>query len=226
MKKRSIAMLALAAMFMISSMGMAEDATLAAAQAKVPQGAELWGTDDENNAVEYTFENPTTGDKYEVTVSKTSGNVLQVEQEAYGIPGGVAVAIAEEQAQASIADQFPNAEILFTSLKEDDGRFTYLVIFRDVDALGVREINAETGDLKEQDVYYETTPGEFSAILTPAQAVEAIQAAHAGAEIQYMDLDEDHPTVQYKGKASVNGEMYEFEFSSYGNGSIVEFERD
>lgn len=226
MRKVSFAALMLAAVLMVASMGLADDASLAAAQAMVPQGATLRETDVESNTIEYTFDDPATGDKYEVTISKATGNVTHVEQEAKGVHGGASATITQEQAQASVTAQWANAEILYASLKEDDRAFTWLVLFRDGDALGVQEINAESGAFKEQSVYYAGTAGEYDVLLTPAQAAEAIIAAHAGAEIQYMNLDEDNQRIQYEGKATVHGEVYEFEFNPYGSGSIVEFERD
>lgn len=127
---------------------------------------------------------------------------------------------SQQTAEAAAKTHLPQATIHYTNLDRDDRRFEWDVFFSKDGALGVCEVDAETGKIIRTKEYTDVPAGA----LTADAAIEALRKAKGNITILDLDLDRDDGRLEYEGEAELDGRFYDFEMTVEGR--IIEWERD
>lgn len=128
--------------------------------------------------------------------------------------------ITQQDAEAAVLAKIPQAQIGFTLLDRDDGRYEWEVYYMNGALLGVCEVDAQTGEILRTKEYDDTPQGALS-----ADAAIALLAQTKGElTVVELDLDREGRQLRYEGEAELGGRRYEFEMTVEGR--IVEWERD
>lgn len=222
MKKKIFAILMVMAIFMTTAaLAVTMDEAQTAAQALVGADAVLQESDRDDGSYEFDFQDADR--RYEVNVHSESGVAYRVETERMGVKKASSAALDEAAARAAAAEAVPGAVQHYVLLEQDDGRYEWKVFYSEEGAYGICSIQAETGEVRATEVFYDLPEGT----LTADQAVDALTAAKGALTLRELDLDLEERSggYAYEGKAEMNGTVYEFELNA-ATGDIVEWERD
>lgn len=121
----------------------------------IPVGAKHLYT--KTGSVEYAvqFIDESTNAHYEITVSRATGQIMELKMRIRGNPGSNTVVISEQQAKSILLKDHPTATIQSVKLETDNGYKRYHLDFSVGNTTkGNYEVNPETGVVIEKDVMY------------------------------------------------------------------------
>lgn len=181
-----------------------------AAQAVVPQGSVWVSTEDDDGRFEVRLYNDAKQEKYEVKVSRTTGQVVSFDSERSDSRGGSRVTLTEAEAKAVLTAEFPGAQILSCTLEKDDGLFEYHIDFTADGVYGEMDIHPQTGAVLERDLHMGTRPAptDIGTLITPQKAAELAQAKVPGGVVTDVDLEREDGAWFYEVELYKNGVEY------------------
>lgn len=199
---------------------LAEDASLTAAKALVPDGAALIEQDYEHLSASYEFRDGTTF--YEVLVDLSTNTPVSLEI-SYPVRAAASAALDEAAAVEAVAALLPDAQVHYALLEEDDRRYTWQVFAEDGADLVVLELNAETGETIDIDRFY----GMAGQVMLPDALVEALTADWGELTLTELEfsIDDEGLFPEYSGKARIGNRLYEFDADG-ATGRVLEMEHD
>lgn len=225
MKRTVVAVIAM--LLMLFGTALAEDPALDAARAFIGQEPRLTERETERGYVSLEFQEGTTG--YEVVCK--DGVVLVLETEYQAVRLGE-MRLTQEEAEARLLEQRPDAVICYSYSEQDDGRWLWKVFYTLGEDACVAELDASAGNLRE-----EIRLLGAAAQVMPASDFAALMAQQPGALVSELDLklDEDVGQIIYEGEARMatedagerphDAERYEFKADAI-TGELIEWKRD
>lgn len=225
MKRTAVAFLTM--LLMLFGAALAEDPALDAARALIGQEPRLTERETEHGYVSLEFQEGTTG--YEVVCK--DGVVLVLETEYQAVRLGE-MRLTQEEAEARLLEQRPDAVISYSHSEQDDGRWLWKVFYTLGEDACVAALDAAEGNLRE-----EIRLLGAAAQVMPAKEFVSLMAQQPGALVRKLDLklDEDAGRIIYEGEARLNAvdagkrpedaEQYEFEADAI-TGELTEWKRD
>ena len=206
MKKILMTMLLAALVVTPTALADTKDDALNAAQALAGETATLRESDMDDGVYEFEFR---------------TGSILKMETEYVGVQRAGQATLDETQAkEAAQAILSETAAVDYALLETDDGSYEWKLFYSDNGDLGLLTLQAGTGEVLSQEVYYAPDA------LTASDAVAALESAKGAVQIQELDMDlNDALALNYDGKATLDGTVYEFELRGQ-DGQVMEWERD
>lgn len=216
MKKTFVTIL-LAVLF-VAAVAVAEDALLNAAWSLVPADAVLTEQEADDGLYEYDFRSDAA--RYEVLLDKSGAAVL-LKTEYAGVKGGDEAVLDASAAEAAVlARADAGAAVDFSLLVQDDRRWFWTVFVVSGTDLAEYELNAQTGEMVDAEVYY----GASAGVLPSAFAAQLAQEK-GSISLTDLELECDDGKLVYTGNASMDGKRYEFEALA-SDGKLIEWEKD
>ena len=111
----------------------------------IPEGAVLLETDRDDGLMEYEFRD---GDMFYEVVLK-EGRVIALKTHNAALKPAKENKLTEESAIAGL-----NGTVLYARAEKDDGRWLWKVIVQEEEGLAEYEMNAETGEVMETEMYF------------------------------------------------------------------------
>lgn len=193
------------------------------AKAYVPEDAVLQEKETEDGMYKFYYYSQSAGTEYQVEVSRSSGNVREVETELLGGQGSQEASMTEEQVRARVQELFPGAEISGMQLGLDDGLYSYEVYFRADDRYGSLELNAADGTLLESQVKYGTpvvipadsgSAAADSRYRTEAEIQSQVEASYPGSQMIEVEMDREDGRYVYEVEFFCDGWKYDLELDA------------
>ena len=194
-----------------------------AARSVVPENAELLRTGKDDGLLEYLFVGPDDM-RYQVDVNPDTLAVQKLEMEAVEKRAGASVVLTQADAEKALLALQPDAVIHFVQLEREDGGQVYQLRFSTDALIGKAELDAETGALREMELYYTTSPRAQGA-LTADEAKELALSMVQNGRIAEFETDRDDGRIEYEGEVIADGVKYEFTIDAE-TGSLLEWEID
>lgn len=221
MKKILMTMLLAALVVTPTALADTKDDALNAAQALAGETATLRESDMDDGVYEFEFRDDTNNTRIDISADGQTGSILKMETEYVGVQRAGQAALDETQAkEAAQAILSETAAVDYALLETDDGSYEWKLFYSDNGDLGLLTLQAGTGEVLSQEVYYAPDA------LTASDAVAALESAKGAVQIQELDMDlNDALALNYDGKATLDGTVYEFELRGQ-DGQVMEWERD
>ena len=193
------------------------------ARTYVPEDAALQGKERDDGAYKFHFYSESTGYSYEVEISRSSGEVREVESELRGGTGSSNVSLTEADIQGRVREWYPEAEISGMQLGQDDGLYSYEVYFRADDKYGSLELNAAEGTLLESKIKYGTPvviPAETSNVtadtsyLSEEEIRNQVAGAYPDSQLVAVEMDRDDGRYVYEVEFFSGGWKYDLVYDA------------
>ncbi len=212
MKRITALLTAVAMLLSIGSMAADTDPdALPLAKMQVPAMAVLTSTDEDDNRLEFTFDDKVGQAMYRVALNRSPLAVVKVESRMYGKKGADKVELTQEDALKRVRELFQQAVTAnaFVERDDDDGRFHFTVVFRpgDDNTLYRAKIHAATGELLGLDVKMGAPEG------IPVKLLAAMQTALAqvpGGTATDVEFESDGGHAYYEIEILLSRQEYKF----------------
>ncbi len=209
-----IAAVAVAALAPRGAKAYSEDYAKRLADGKVPSGSQMMGMEQDDDEYEFLYVSADGTQRYEIEVSKQTGEMVKYEREAVAPQRSAEVKLSEQQAKDVLLKEYPQAELLSIRLDQDDGNAEYEAVFTTDGYQGSMEIQAASGEILEiklklgQRIVIPagTADGEYlSEDEIRSRALELVP----GATIADLDLDKKSSGYVYELELYKDGVEYE-----------------
>lgn len=221
MKKRIAALLTLAMLTMPAALAATEEEARSAAQELVGTEATLLESERDDGFYEFEFKDADC--RYEVIVNAESGQVFKLEKSYPAVKKSAGVVLDEAAARTAAAAVAAEELQSYALLEQEGDNSEWKIFYNDGTTFGMCDIQAETGEIRSVEIYYNLPEG----LLDASRAEELLTDAWGDVAVDEleMDFDAEHDSYRYEGKATHDGKRYEFEISAL-TGEILEWERD
>lgn len=223
MKKRIITAIVLTLLLSLPALAITAEEAQTAAHAYVPSDAVYQKTETDDGLFEVKYLSADGREEYDVRIDRNSGRIVQIEWDLLGGRGGRETALTEDEARAIALERHPGAEILALRSERDDGLYEYRILLSTDEFFAAIELNAETGAVLEEDLYYNDAVPE--GLLNYGEAILKLETLKPGANVLRIEFDEDDGLALYEGEAILDGAIHEFELAA-DSGDLLEWERD
>lgn len=190
--------------------------------AYIPSGSTYQRTELDDGNYEVRYYNESKGEKYEFTVSRTSGKILSFESKLYNHHGGSAAKLSQSDAENKVTAEIQGAEIISATLEYDDGT-EYEVKFRTASLYGEYVIHPETGSVLEREIKIGENPsfgGSGSSgvnsgnVIGREQVTELAKNQVNGAVVTDVDLEWEHGRYEYEVEMYKDSTKYKLTFDA------------
>lgn len=224
--KRLVILILLGALLATAVGALATQATPEeAARSVMPENAEFLRNARDDGFEVYYFSTPD-GTRYEVDVNPSDNSVVRVDMDAADTRGSSAVVLTQQQAEEAVLNLYPGATIYFSTLEEDDRRYSYEVYFSTDAFSGRVELNAETGAVLESELDYSPASRvQSEGPLTADQARELVLSLVENGRITDFETDRENGRTVYEGEVNAGGMSYDFVIDAE-SGRITEWEME
>lgn len=202
----------------------AED-LLAVAQSYAPAGATLVEQETHGHVSEFEFYLRDTQEFLEIEVNAQTRQVQRADYSARNDQGSAVVSLTQEQAQAQVLAQYPDAQMDFVWLDKEDGLSSYKVSFTSKGMSGVVTVHPESGALLKRELTYAASANSTGASLTMQQAQAAVLDRVSGGVLTYLVQSTEDGQLIYQGEVTDATTRYEFEIDA-ATGRFLEWERE
>ncbi len=198
----------------------------------VPEDAVLQGKDREDGVYKFYFFSESTGYSYEVEISRSSGEVREVETELRGGAGSQSVTFTEEDITAKVQELYPGAVVSGIQLGIDEGLYSYVVYFRSDYKYGSLELNAEDGTVLESKIKYGTlvvipvetgNVTEDTAYLTQEEIRSRVAEAYPDSQMVSVEMDREDGRYVYEVEFFSGDRKYDLVYDAL-TGEVLEEE--
>lgn len=145
----AVAAVAVASLVPRGAKAYSEDYAKNLAEGKVPAGSQMMGMEQDDDEYEFLYLSADGSQRYEIEVSKQTGEMVKYEREAVAPQRSGEVKLSEEQAKAIVLEAYPEAQLLSIRLDQDDGYAEYEAVFTAGGYQGSMEIQADSGEILE-----------------------------------------------------------------------------
>lgn len=145
----AVAAIAVASLVPRGAKAYSEDYAKSLAEGKVPAGSQMMGMEQDDDEYEFLYLSTDGTQRYEIEVSKQTGEMIKYEREAVTPQRSGEVKLSQEQAKAIVLKEYPNAQLHSIRLDQDDGYAEYEAIFTADGYQGSMEIQADSGEILE-----------------------------------------------------------------------------
>ena len=210
-----VAVITIAALIPGKAKAYSEDYARKLAEENLPAEARMTRMEQDQEEYEFLYVDETAGQRYEIEISKTSGQIVKLEQKTIGAAAAAEVALSEAQARAIVIDTYPQAQILSVSLDEDDHGWEYEIRFNDGEYQGTLELQAATGEILEvtrklgQRIVVPSQGSGQNGYLTEAEARSQAAKFVENAAVTDLDLEKQNGQYVYEIELYKDGVEYE-----------------
>lgn len=191
-----------------------EDAKNVAAS-YLPSGCTFLRSETDSREYELKYYNESSGELYDLDVSRTTQKVTKLESQKIGSRGSDEVSLSTENVEKLVKDQYPSASGISVSLDRDDGYYIYEASLTDGDSRVELKLHPTTGEILEKDIDYSyITPASVSRIYSGSiisyEKAQTLALDHvSGAMVTDIDLDQESGTLVYEIELYKDGVEYD-----------------
>lgn len=124
----------------------------------VPENSQMLKVEKKGNNYEVKFYNKNTDETYEIEMDSTEQAIKEFKTKIISKKGSNTITLNKEDIKKIVLKAYPNATILDTQLKNEDGVKVYEVKIVNENMTGEIEINPQTGSILERDLERKVNP--------------------------------------------------------------------
>jgi len=215
-----VAVIAAAALIPERAKAYSEEYARKLAEENLPVNAQMTGMEQDDEEYEFLYVDKVNNRRYEIEISKATGEIVKLEEEAITTVKAQKAALTEQEARDAVVKTYPKAQILSVALEQEDGGFEYKVRFTDGNYQGAAAIQAETGEMLEvtrklgQRIIVPNQGTGKSGYLTEAEARSRSESFVKNAAVTDLDLEKKNGRYVYEIELYKEGAEYELELDA------------
>lgn len=189
----------------------------------VPADAVLQGKETEEGTYKFYYYAESTNTSYEVEISRSSGEIRELETDLRDGVGAQEATLSEEEIQTRVQELYPGAQISGMQLGQDDGLYSYEVYFRADDKYGSLELNAGDGTLLESKIKYGTpvvipagtgTVTSDTSYLSKEDIQNLVSEAYPDCQLVAVEMDWENGRYVYEVEFFAGDRKYDLDYDA------------